>query len=1089
MAALVGMAVLSAARAQFVWTGVGPSDYYDQETPPDDGTADLDFGAALNRRVTFEDSFSADSIALGGGSTYLFTSGDSGQLSLATGISQLDGLDNVAVFSNNLSLLINGNAVFDAGSGEIIVESTIQGEGNLHLVSSTGGGVFVFNNTDSGNSYTGMTYLGDGSNPPTVAFYNSSPFSSGTVDILDGAFLIAHGSQTLTNDMDVNTASNANPLQFRSWDAPLTLTGDLVFFSNTVVQAAYTDASLAAPDLSGQIVMPGAIARNPIIFTGPLNASGGPVSLTFTGSGISVIEGVSNYTGGTTVQGSLVYGSAAALPASGAIVVNSGGYVGMADNTAGAFGSLLATVNTSTSAGAIGFDTLPGNDPETFSENYSLAGFTSPAVSFGSATTAIVTGTLTPQNLSVYQFGHGGGTLYVDSNLVNLSTTSAVVLNSGGDLQPLTLYLQGANAYYGGTSVENGFLVFDGASAVPAVGALTAAGSSAAVGASYIGYTENTGLTPAAFLARFNKTNTWGIVGFDNAGDAGNIGAIDLTGFNDGVFIGTDTSATLTGAITGTTATNGNNVANTLRFTATNSGQLAVDSTLADNGSPVAVVIGVPNEPNPSYSSGTVALNGTNTYTGGTTVNAAFESGPTLLLGNSAALGTGTLTITGGGIAGLGAYAPGVDMPNPVDLADVEGIGATVAFVGAYNFTLAGPITGDSTTAIQLYTASPLTVTLQAASPAFAGTINVLNGTLTLGNNSATGTGTLDFPFGSQGIVEFTGAATAPVISNLQGLVGNLVLPDAAVLTIDTTADNGLNHGAEFDGAITGPEEGSTTASLVVNNSVGAGPNALIELGGQNQYTGGTTVENYALLALGTDNAAGAGPVTVNTAPAGGLALNSGVTFTNSLTYESGTLAGFGTFSPSNLTSIAFGPNQTVAPGSPVAYSSHVYPGVLTFTTDVIFDNGGTFDWLLQDNAVAAGASSIAIGGNLSITASAGGFTINLTSIAATGTVGSAANFNAAMPSSWVLATVGGSVSGFSANAFTINTANFEGGSLSPADFSVSLGGENDLMLNFTPVPEPSTDALLAGGLALAAAVGNRRRRAARWGRRPAFPL
>src|SRR6202020_1087294 len=124
-------------------------------------------------------------------------------------------------------------------------------------VSSTGGGVFVFNNTDSGNSYTGMTYLGDGSNPPTVAFYNSSPFSSGTVDILDGAFLIAHGSQTLTNDIDVNTASNANPLQFRSWDAPLTLTGDLVFFSNTVVQAAYTDASLAAPDLSGQIVMPG----------------------------------------------------------------------------------------------------------------------------------------------------------------------------------------------------------------------------------------------------------------------------------------------------------------------------------------------------------------------------------------------------------------------------------------------------------------------------------------------------------------------------------------------------------------------------------------------------------------------------------------------------------------------------------------------------------------------------------------------------------------------------------------------------------------------------------------------------------------
>jgi hypothetical protein len=600
------------------------------------------------------------------------------------------------------------------------------------------------------------------------------------------------------------------------------------------------------------------------------------------------------------------------------------------------------------------------------------------------------------------------------------------------------------------------------------------------VGQSYIGYTEHTGLTSAQFLSHFNAANTWGIIGFDNAGDAGNIGAIDLTGFHDGVFIGTNTSATLTGPITGTTVTNSNNAANALRFTATNAGQLYVDSTLADNGSPVAVVIGVPNESNPAFSSGTVTLNGSNTYTGGTTVNAAFESGPTLLLGNSAALGSGTLTITGGGVAGLGAYTGGVDVPNPIALADVDDAGATLALVGTYNFTLAGAITGDATTGIQLFNSSPLTVTLQAASPGFAGTVNVLNGTLMLGNNGALGTGTLDFPFGSVGIAEFVGAATAPVLSNLQGLTGNLVLPDAAVLTIDTTNDNGLNHGASFDGLISGVEEGSTTASLVVNNSAGAGTNAVIELGGQNQYSGGTTVENYALLVLSNNSAAGSGPVTVNTAPAGGLGLNSGVTFTNSLDYESGTLAGYGTFSPSNLTFISFGANQTVAPGIPAGYSSHNYPGVLTFTTNVIFDNGGTFDWLLQDNAVAAGASSIAIGGNLSITASPGGFTINLTSLTAAGVVGNAANFNSAVPSSWVLATVGGTVTGFNANQFAFNTANFESGSLSPSNFSVSVTDGTDLTLNFTPVPEPSTDALLAGGLTLVAAAGYRRRRAAR---------
>ena len=76
--------------------------------------------------------------------------------------------------------------------------------------------------------------------------------------------------------------------------------------------------------------------------------------------------------------------------------------------------------------------------------------------------------------------------------------------------------------------------------------------------------------------------------------------------------------------------------------------------------------------------------------------------------------------------------------------------------------------------------------------------------------------------------------------------------------------------------------------------------------------------------------------------------------------------------------------------------------------------------------------------------------------------------------------TVGGTVTGFNANQFAFNTANFESGSLSPSNFSVSVTDGTDLTLNFTPVPEPSTDALLAGGLTLVAAAGYRRRRAAR---------
>ena len=143
------------------------------------------------------------------------------------------------------------------------------------------------------------------------------------------------------------------------------------------------------------------------------------------------------------------------------------------------------------------------------------------------------------------------------------------------------------------------------------------------------------------------------------------------------------------------------------------------------------------------------------------------------------------------------------------------------------------------------------------------------------------------------------------------------------------------------------------------------------------------------------------------------------------------------------------------------------------------FNNGGSFYWTLQDTSRVDGASKLAIAGNLTINATGGAFGLNLFSFDATGAQNPASNFNVGVPYSWVIATTGGHNLNFNTTAFTIGVTGFENGMLLPSQFSLSVNGaDNQLILNFTPVPEPSTYALIASGLGLVALAALRRRRA-----------
>ncbi len=1045
LVSLLGCVV--ATQAQVIWTGLGGNtdvatsgNWLGNVTPPNDGSANLQLGQALFHTLKLSAAYDFNSVALTASDSYSITTSGAQTLTLHNGLTLSSTVGSSLSLSSNLTVDLVAAETFDAGKGSVTVNGKIiqsMGPYGVTLLSSAAsGGSFTFTNTGIGNTYTGNTTVGNGTNPLTVAFYNSSPFGTGSVSVLGGpasasaVLFSAHGTQTLTNNFSLNGF-----VSLRSYDAPLVLSGPVTLAGNTTLVANTTPNSL--PSL-------GLAVRDPIVFSGNIS---GTSSLTANGAGLLFLTGTNTYTGGTTVgagtTGSVVFGSASST-GTAPVLVNSQGYAG--DATPGDFATFLTHINAA-SGGALGIDTLSGN--ATFNDNINLSSFTNSNIRIGSASIATLSAlsTITPQGTN-YQFGNGGGTLYVQSSL---SGARAVSMNNSSS-SLLTLYLQGTNTYSNGTTVTNGFVVFDGASALPGAGVLKASGA----GSSYLGYSDLVGVTPATFLSKFDLANTNGIIGFDtNATTYGATGTttisgpIDLSPFTNasGVFLGTSTSAILAGALTPTGDT-------ILRLTAVQGGVLTVNGAISGA---TSVVIGTPSS-TAAYSTGTVILNNANTYAGGTLLNAYTSGGVALAFGDNSALGTGALTVKSGngGIAGLQAATGSLVLPNSIVLTDTGATGPRLHFTGANDFTLSGPISSnDNTSTLTLYNSTPINVTLTGNNAGFLGNINVTNGTLNLFNDNAAGLGTVYISSGAA--IAFS--TPAPVLYGLNG-GGSVALPGGTNLTIDIS--DAVTHDSSYGGVISG------AGNLAVISPAAPAANILNLSGNNAGYTGNISVSgNYSVLALG-NNSAGTGAVSLN-APSGGLILNSGATFANPLTFTAGALGGLGTF---NTGAITFGPGQSVMPGFGT-FSKSTPVGTLTFNSSLTFANGGTYAWGVADGNVASGASLLNLTGSLTVTATAGGFNFTVTSFDSSGNPGFA-NLTSGTPYSIDVLHATGGIIGFSAADFTIDGSQFLNGTAS--GFSLTQSG-NDLFLNFTPVPEPSTYALLGLGLGAVLFPALRRRK------------
>ena len=387
-------------------------------------------------------------------------------------------------------------------------------------------------------------------------------------------------------------------------------------------------------------------------------------------------------------------------------------------------------------------------------------------------------------------------------------------------------------------------------------------------------------------------------VNLNNGGSAFELGTLTLSGLASAT---ADANLTMTlsgdalnfSAATGTINLNALNATRTITYNVNNNIQLGTASsasalTIGGDGTGTFVLGGIISELQAGGGSliktgnSAVSLTGSNTFSGGVTLNAG-----TLRLGNAAALGTGTLTIAGGSLDATSAVTLNNNAQNwngnftfvgsnALNLgAGAVSLGAATrtVTVSANTLTVGGVISGGGA-AVGLTKAGAGTLVLAGAN-IYSGNTTLNAGQVNLNSATAIGTGTLVFNGGTLG--NTSGAAITLSSNNTQNWNQNFTFAGPYDLNLGTGAvvinatsrtvtvsSNTLSVG----GAISG---GNSSTALT---KAGAGT---LSLGGANTYSGGTWITGGTLvLDYSTQNNSKLSDTTVLTLEGGGLVIKEG---------------------------------------------------------------------------------------------------------------------------------------------------------------------------------------------------------------------
>jgi fibronectin-binding autotransporter adhesin len=353
---------------------------------------------------------------------------------------------------------------------------------------------------------------------------------------------------------------------------------------------------------------------------------------------------------------------------------------------------------------------------------------------------------------------------------------------------------------------------------------------------------------------------------------------------------------------------------------------------------------------------GTLTLYGANTYGGGTVVNGGLVriGGAT----NNTTLGSGTLTLNGGGIAAVDATLTKRYIANNIVAGGDFQLGATNSSTlvlnggidlggaeravtvlasntnsGNYGTTVNGVVSNGG-----IVKMGSAYFTFGTQSNTFAGGFTLGEGTVVFNNNSSFGSGLLTI---SNGTKLTTQGSVGRSLGNKVALAGDVTLGYAAnVGTITLAGDVDLKGGVR---TITGISTNGNVISGVVSNGGLTVNGGKLTLSGNNIYAGTTTVSNNGILIVDGDQSAATGAVTIES---GSTLLGSG-TIGGATTVDGFLKPGNspGTLSFADALNLGSTSETTFEIASLVSYDVLKGDGsnVITFDSgaDIIFDFGG----------------------------------------------------------------------------------------------------------------------------------------------------